>query len=179
MRKQASSLPLWVMALVFLAMVMLFFWPEVEPEKAQHLQGKSIGELSLLSLSRQPVLFTPEINKITILNLWATWCFPCREELPSLQRLADQLDASKYRVVGIAMDEDDHLVSEFLREQKVDYLNMLDVDGVEINTGLNVQALPSTLIINEQGVVVEVITGGREWDSVESLILIEKTAYKQ
>ncbi len=157
-------------------MMLLFFWPEDEPGSAEHLLGQTVVDLPLLDLKGEPVSYSPAEGKVTVLNLWATWCPPCREEMPSLQRLADELDSKKYQVVGIAMDHDDHLVREFLGERDVVFLNLLDATNDVINDTLLVQALPSTLILNEQGVVVDVILGGREWDSAESRSLIEKQA---
>ncbi len=176
MKSTFGKFPLWVLLASLVGMMLLFFWPEDEPESAGHLLGQVVVDLPLLDLNGKPVSYSPTKGKVTVLNLWATWCPPCREEMPSLQRLADHLDSEKYQVVGIAMDHDDHLVREFLSERNVVFLNLLDATNNVINDTLLVQALPSTLILNEHGVVVDVILGGREWDSAESRRLIEKQA---
>ncbi|VAW84127.1 Thiol:disulfide oxidoreductase TlpA, partial [hydrothermal vent metagenome] len=176
MKSTFGKLPLWMLLVSLVGMMLLFFWPEDEPDSAEHLLGQTVVDLPLLDLKGESVSYSPAEGKVTVLNLWATWCPPCREEMPSLQRLADDLDSEKYQVVGIAMDHDDHLVREFLGERDVIFLNLLDATNNVINDTLLVQALPSTLILNEQGVVVDVILGGREWDSAESRGLIEKQA---
>jgi len=171
--------PLLMLVATMVGMLLLFFWPESEPQQAVHLQGVKLSEYSLMNLDGQPVSYSPEKGKVIVLNLWATWCPPCREEMPSLQRLADKLDDATFQVVGIAMDSDDHLVREFLNDRQVHFLNMLDATDNVISGEFMVQALPSTLIVDQQGEVVEVITGGREWDSPELFEIIEKVGFVQ
>ncbi len=174
MKSDHSKLPLLVLIALIVGMLLLFFWPEKEPENADHLLGRTINDLPLMDLQGSAVSYSPIEGKITVLNLWATWCPPCREEMPSLQRLADDLPDDQYQLVGIAMDHDDHLVREFLAERNVVFSNLLDATEDVISQTLSVQGLPSTLIINEQGRVIAVIPGGREWDSRDSRELIEE-----
>ncbi|MCF6218592.1 MAG: TlpA family protein disulfide reductase [Gammaproteobacteria bacterium] len=174
MKSDHSKLPLWVLIALIVGMLLLFFWPEKEPENSDHLLGQTINDLPLMDLQGGAVSYSPVEGKVTVLNLWATWCPPCREEMPSLQRLADDLPDDQYQLVGIAMDHDDHLVREFLAERNVVFSNLLDATEDVITQTLSVQGLPSTLIINEQGRVIAVIPGGREWDSHDSRELIEE-----
>lgn len=174
-----NKTPLLMLLAVLVGMLALFFWPEFEPKSATHLEGVTLSEYRFMDVDGQPVNYKPERGKVIVLNLWATWCPPCREEMPSLQRLSDKLDKQLFQVVGIAMDHDDHLVKEFLHDRQVKFLNMLDATDNVISGQLKVEALPSTLIIDRQGAVVEVISGGREWDSPELYERIRKIALAQ
>jgi thiol-disulfide isomerase/thioredoxin len=136
--------------------------------------GQMLPVMALTSIEGESVEFSPASNVVTVLNVWGTWCPPCRQEMPSLQRLSEILDPDYFRVVGIAMDDDDHLVKEFLLERDVHFLNMLDVGSSVVMSTIKVESVPSTFIINPRGEVVEVILGGREWDQDEFVERIKK-----
>ncbi len=102
-------------------------------------------------------------GKVTILNVWATWCPPCRAELPSLQRLADSLDPSRFAVIGVSVDEDADFVREFLDEVAVSFPNYLDADRRVVEDELGVDSYPQTFLIGADGSVAERIVGVREW----------------
>ena len=174
-----GTLPLLLLGAVFIGMLLLFFWPTNEPQLADDLVGKNIARLAVYDLHGNAMSYTPAKGEVTVLNLWAPWCGPCREEMPSLQRLSNKLPDDLFKVVGIAMEADDHLVREFLAERNISFYNVLDASGEVISDQLKIQVLPSTLIIDPQGVVVEVVYGEREWDAPEWLNVIEKTALSQ
>ena len=114
-------------------------------------------------------------GKTVILNIWATWCAPCRAELPSLQRLSDRLDPERYAVVGLSTDEDPDYVREFLGEMGVRYPNYLDPKR-DITFGiLMIESYPQTLLIRPDGSIAETIIGARAWDRPEMIANIEST----
>lgn len=134
---------------------------------------------------RFPLLAFPDQNgkvisladyhgKVVILNVWATWCGPCRAEMPSLQRLADRLNPEKFVVIGISTDYDDHLVREFLLEQEVRFVNAIDKGAEVLNDRLDLLGLPTTVLIASNGTIRELIEGAREWDSPEMMDLIDE-----
>ncbi|KPJ87878.1 MAG: hypothetical protein AMJ53_17535 [Gammaproteobacteria bacterium SG8_11] len=108
-------------------------------------------------------------GKITVLNLWATWCGPCRHEMPSLDRLAGLLDETKFRVVGLSVDQDDHLVREFLIDRKIFFENYLDNHMRIANDQIGVRVFPSTFFIGADGRLLKVVEGWRYWDTMESI----------
>ena len=108
-------------------------------------------------------------GKLLILNVWATWCGPCRHEMPSLDRLAQKLDTNHYVVVGLSVDSDDHLVREFLIERKVGFSNYLDPTMAIATQVFGIRAFPSTLVFAPDGRLLEVIEGWREWDNLQMI----------
>lgn len=104
-------------------------------------------------------------GKWVILNVWATWCGPCRQELPSLQRLSDRLDATQWRVIGLALETDGHAVREYLAEKKIGYDNYLDAGAKIDQQVLGLVVLPATYVIGPDGRIREVVLGDRAWDS--------------
>jgi len=103
-------------------------------------------------------------GKTLLINFWATWCAPCRNEMPDLQRLSDSLDRDRFAVIGISIDEDSNLVREFLLEYGIRFANYQDREQ-RLATGLlGIQALPATFIVAADGAILSRVTGERAWD---------------
>ncbi len=116
------------------------------------------------------------MDKVVVVNVWGTWCAPCRKELPSLQRLSEALGAQDYAVVGIALDHDDHLVREYLRERGVGFENHLAEDVAQMQRDFGVKVVPSTFILAKGNIVARNIIGPREWDGPEMIAVIREVA---
>ena len=100
-------------------------------------------------------------DKIIVLNFWATWCEPCREEMPELSQLHDAYKDQNLVVLGVAVD-DMAAISEFNKETKVSYpLFAADMQGMEIASGLgnDKSVLPYTVIIKADGSVAKTYFG--------------------
>ena len=100
-------------------------------------------------------------GKIIVLNFWATWCAPCREEMPELSELNTEYKNKNVLVLGVAVDEL-NLVKEFSKESPVSYpLFAAENEGMELGSGLGNDkgVLPYTVIINADGSVVDTYFG--------------------
>lgn len=98
-----------------------------------------------------------------LVNFWATWCPPCRAEMPDLQALQHRLGARGLRVLGISVDEDANLVREFLLNYPVGFPVLLDSRRVLAEGLLRLNSYPTSCLVGRDGVVVEVIYGTRPW----------------
>ncbi|MGD8569317.1 MAG: TlpA disulfide reductase family protein [Gammaproteobacteria bacterium] len=127
--------------------------------------GQALPEINVQDLQGKPATLSLATGKVVILNVWATWCGPCRHELPSLERLAQTLDKDRFSVVGLSVDADDYVVREFLIERKVGFNNYRDPGMSVANDVFGVRAFPSTLVFSPSGQLLEVIEGWREWDT--------------
>ena len=134
-------------------------------------KGEIFPSMQLSDLQASPVS-VGQANKVRIINIWATWCGPCRHELPSLQRLSNKLDQSRFQVVGVSIDDDEHRVREYLNEKKIHYANFIDMDMSIANDILGVRIFPSTYLVRADGSIADIIEGWREWDSPEMLARI-------
>ncbi len=95
-----------------------------------------------------------ERGNVVFLNLWATWCGPCRYEIPELEKLHKDHGASRFKVVGVSVDEGgDQLVRDFVNEQKMTYPVALDPDG-RLAEMLETTILPTSIILDREGKVV-------------------------
>jgi len=112
-------------------------------------------------------------GRIVVLNLWATWCGPCRRELPSLDRLSLRLDATRFVVAGVAVDSDRIAVREYLLQSAIRFPNFVAADRREIEVALATRTLPQTLIIAADGSLIDRIEGARSWDSAAAIARIE------
>lgn len=138
--------------------------------------GERFPDLVVKDLKNKDVFLHFAGGKITVLNFWATWCGPCRHEMPSLDRLAQLLDDTKFRVVGVSVDQDRHLVREFLLDRKIYFENYLDDKMVATNDHIGIRAFPSTFLIGGDGRLLKIVEGWRYWDTMESLKEIKSLA---
>jgi thiol-disulfide isomerase/thioredoxin len=127
--------------------------------------GQTLPEVAVKDLHRKPATLALATGKVLVVNVWATWCGPCRHEMPSLDRLAQSLDPERFAVVGLSVDTDDHVVREFLIEREVGFENYMDPEMTIANSIFGIRAFPSTLIFGPNGRLLKVIERWREWDT--------------
>lgn len=128
----------------------------------------------LTRLSRpqsKPINTKPQLaGKTLVINYWATWCKPCRDEMPSLQRLSDQFTRQPFELVGISVDQDERLASEFLLQHDIRFLNLLDPKARQSETTLKITRFPLTLVVAPDARILARVEGAREW----SLALLQQ-----
>jgi thiol-disulfide isomerase/thioredoxin len=98
-----------------------------------------------------------------LVNFWATWCPPCRAEMPDLQALHLRLAPRGLRILGINVDDDANLAREFLLKNPVDFTILLDSQRALADQALRLDAYPMSFLVGRDGVIVEAITGIRPW----------------
>jgi thiol-disulfide isomerase/thioredoxin len=113
-------------------------------------------------------------GKVVLLNLWATWCAPCREEMPGLDKLQTELGSDKFQVVALAIDKAGVAgAKKFLADIKAEKLGVYaDPTGKE-GTTLKVIGMPTTILIDAEGREIGRLIGPAHWDSPEAKALIE------
>jgi thiol-disulfide isomerase/thioredoxin len=103
-------------------------------------------------------------GKVVVLNFWATWCDPCREEMPAMQRLQDKLAGRPFVVLAVAYGEGPPRINAFLKETPVRFTVLLDRD-TSAATAWKVKVLPTTLVIDPEQKVRFVAVGDVGWDT--------------
>lgn len=110
-------------------------------------------------------------GRVVVLNFWATWCVPCIDELPSLERL--QREMPSIVVVGISDDTDAAAYEQFLKTYQVDFLTVRD-PSFRIPRMYGTAKLPETYIIDRQGVVRRKFVSAQEWTTPEIVDYLSK-----
>lgn len=113
-------------------------------------------------------------GKPLLINVWASWCEPCRSEIGSLDRLSRRFGGKQFNVIGVSTDDDANAALAFTKQSKLSFKNYIDHNLVLENM-LGANTIPLTVLVDANGKIVQKIRGFQEWDSPESLLLIEKT----
>jgi thiol-disulfide isomerase/thioredoxin len=117
-------------------------------------------------------------GKVVVLNFWATWCGPCKEEMPSLARLQSHFEPGQLRVVTITTDVYPQGIKQFLDHLGIALPVLFDEDQ-EVSRLFRVRGLPTTLLIGRDGHAIGRAVGPRSWDSRESIALVREVLYQQ
>ena len=114
-------------------------------------------------------------GKVVLLNFWATWCAPCREEMPSLDALQAELGGDDFQVVAIAAGHNPApAIEKFLTEAKITNLPVLLDPRQGLARGMGVMGMPVTILIDRDGNEIARLIGGADWASEASKTLIRQ-----
>jgi cytochrome c biogenesis protein CcmG, thiol:disulfide interchange protein DsbE len=120
--------------------------------RASPLVGKSV-ELAAKTLDGRDVKLPAPGARVTVVDFWATWCEPCRAQLPELDRLASALREEGVQVYAISFDEDRAAVEEFVARTPVGFPVLWDKGGGTLAERLELTRLPTTVLLDDAGVV--------------------------
>ncbi|MGX1308310.1 thiol-disulfide isomerase/thioredoxin [Amorphus suaedae] len=137
-------------------------------------------DLSTLSFKNgdgKDVTIADFAGRTVLLNLWATWCPPCRAEMPSLDALEKRMGGGDFQVVAVSVDtKDDGRAQDFYRETGISSLDFFIEPTMKMFAALKKEGLalgmPTTLILDRQGCAAGVLSGPAEWDSPEAVGLV-------
>ncbi len=123
-------------------------------------------DFDLLNLAEQERSLADYRGRIVFLNFWATWCPPCVEEMPSMQRLADKFENDGLSMVAVNIQENPAAVRQFMDEHELSFEVLLDRQG-RAGQSYGVRGLPTTVILGRDGYVLGVKVGFALWDTEE------------
>jgi thiol-disulfide isomerase/thioredoxin len=135
-----------------------------------HGSPHEVPEFSFIDADGETRTLADWRGKLLLVNIWATWCAPCKEEMPALDRLEAKLGGENFAVLPISVDRGGLQKPQgFLEEINADNLPLLLDETARLNFKLEVMGLPATLIIDEQGREIARMIGPAEWDSPEAI----------
>lgn len=144
-----------------------------QPVAKGGLVGQAAPDFTLTDMQGQKVTLSQFRGKVVILNFWATWCPPCREEMPSMERLYRNLESQGLVLLAVNIEKNGKdAVSQFLQKRPYTFPILLDDESVVQNT-YKVFRFPESFIIDRNGVVVERVIGGRNWLSGATFKVID------
>ena len=122
--------------------------------------------LKLLNIDDEIVDLKTLKGKVVIINFWATWCPPCRREMPSLQKLYNKIKNKDIVILAVDVGEDADKVDDYLSNisPEITFMSLLDSNS-QAMSDWKVMGLPSTFVVNKKGQVVLKAIGGREFDN--------------
>ena len=127
-------------------------------------KGNKAADFSLKDLSGKTVKLSDYKGKVVLLNFWASWCPPCREEMPSIQKLYARMKGKKFSILAVSVDRGgENSVRRFIKEAGYEFKILLDPEG-EAASRYSVGGIPATFIIDKKGEIVDKIIGAYQWD---------------
>jgi thiol-disulfide isomerase/thioredoxin len=131
-------------------------------------------DVSVVSLVNGSTLKLSELKgKVVLLNFWATWCPPCREEIPSMIKLNRLMIGKPFQMVAVSIDEGGKpAIESFFKETGFSLPTYLDESGASVKS-YGITGVPESFIIDKQGVLVKKIIGGFSWDSPGAVSFLE------
>ncbi len=112
-------------------------------------------------------------DKVVIVNLWATWCGPCRVEMPGFEKLYRRFRSEGLTILGVSLDKDaDDKVEKFVDDHDLSFPILLDDRG-EVEKRYSTFTIPSTYVIDRTGRIVAVVDGAKNWESQETFDAIQ------
>ncbi len=166
------------------AIVLLVFWLSA---MSANVFAKTPDAVEVGSLLREAPLygFAGDFRKLSelrgkplIINVWASWCGPCRAEMGSLDRLSRRFGGKQFNIIGVSTDDDAGAAAAFLARSKVTFDNYHD-RNLLLEKMLGADTIPLTILVDAQGRVLKKVHGSREWDNAESVELISRTFRKK
>ncbi len=136
--------------------------------------GSYLREARLDGLNGQPSSFANYQGKPLVINIWASWCGPCRAEMGSLQRLASRYNGKQFNIIGISTDDYRERANTFIDKTEISFENYLD-NNLLLENMLGANTIPLTLLVNADGKVLLKVRGAYEWDNPEIVEAIGKT----
>jgi peroxiredoxin len=134
-------------------------------QKTRIKKGVSAPDFSLPDLEGKMVSLSDLKGKIVFLNIWATWCPPCVEEMPSMEKLYKVMENEKFQILAVSVDADGaKAVKPFVEKHKLSFPVLTDTKGT-IRALYQTTGVPETIIIDKNGIVVEKVIGPRDWAS--------------
>jgi len=142
------------------------------PEGIIKLDGSKAPALVLKDTDGNTYDITQTHGKWRIVHFWASWCGPCRREMPTVQRMAEQLADSPVDIVLVNTAETDDVVFNFLGVVAPDLSTLMDRDGL-VTENWQPRGLPASFFVSPNGTLEYIALGGRQWDKPEYLNFVK------
>ena len=145
--------------------------PGVDTEKSA--VGFKAPAFTVRNLKGNRVQLADHKGKVVILNLWATWCGPCRVEMPGLENLYRRYRSEGLEILAVSLDKgSSDKVQTFADQYRLSFPVLLDSDG-QVESRYHTLTIPTTYVIDKNGMVVAEVDGAKNWESEETFKAVE------
>lgn len=164
--------------LLLIALCLLFFTSEgfaqpPSPFSVDKLIGQKAPDFRLKDINGKEVSLSSFKGKVVLLNFWATWCPPCKAEMPSMNKLYEKLKSRGFVVIAVSTDKRPDEPKDFIANNPVGFPVLLDNDLKVSRNSYKAFMLPTTFLIDRKGVIAEKYFGEQEWMEPEIIKGIE------
>lgn len=151
---------------VYVSLKLAGLFPPAAPRRIIEV-GQQAPDFTFPGLDGRSVSLSDYRGKVVLLNIWATWCPPCVEEMPSMQRLYQTLKDEPFEILAVSVDaRGKEAVGPFMQKYKLTFPALLDTEG-SIRNLYGATGIPESFIIDQQGILVKKIIGPLTWDGAE------------
>ena len=169
-----SWLPLFSITLI-VALVIAITFSNVE---AKEKQQRLASNFTLKNLEGEDVSLSQFRGKYLLINFWATWCAPCKIEMPSLEKLYRQFKSDNFDMIGISNDMfGARVVRPYIKATNLTFPLLLDQRMI-VSRQFGIVSLPTTILIDPQGIIIGVLQGAEDWSDPETLLYFKNLLKK-
>jgi peroxiredoxin len=166
-----------VVRVLLLLVVAGFLYMLLRPASGGPIVGETTPDFQLSDLDGRTLHLSGYRGKIVVLNFWATWCAPCLEEMPSLDRFAEQFVPKGVAVLAVSVDDDEQALRQFVAKNQLKMTVLRDPDR-KISSSYQTFKYPETYILDRQGRFVQKVIGGANWNGPEIVSFFEQLLSK-
>jgi cytochrome c biogenesis protein CcmG, thiol:disulfide interchange protein DsbE len=170
-QQQWSLVAATVMTLAFGVVLAIKIRPEIElvgpGSRVPAVQATNVR-------TGRPASLADYAGKVVLLNVWATWCDPCRLEMPSIERLSERLAGTDFRVVAVSVDKDDPAAVRRFADRLGLHFDILQDRSGAIQSTLQTTGVPESFVIDRDGVIIKKVIGAAQWDAPVNETLIRR-----
>lgn len=160
-------------ALLLLALTLALPLNAQEFPLTRHEEPREVAAFTFEDAEGQEIGLDAFAGKTVLLNLWATWCVPCREEMPALDNLQAAMGGEDFQVVPLSLDRASLAkIQGFYQETALQHLPIYHDQRNTAGRVLRAPGLPTTLLLNGEGQEIARVLGPAEWDSEEAMAAI-------
>ncbi len=159
-------------------LLLLFTLPACTKEEKPALEGNPAPEFALKDLSGRELKLADLRGKVVLLNFWATWCPPCREEIPSMMQLNQAMAGKRFQMVAVSIDEGGKDAVEAYFKQSGNVLPALLDTNQAVAKRYGLTGVQETFVIDTKGVILKKVVGGMNWNDPEVIKYLTDAAAK-
>ena len=138
--------------------------------------GDDAPDFTLPALEGSRISLRDPGSHVIVVNFWATWCPPCVEETPSLERFAEEMQAYGVRVIGVSVDEDEAALRKFVSEAQLSFPIARDPERT-VATRYGTSKFPETYIVDSEGRIAEKLIGPINWQDPRIIDRVKDLAH--
>ena len=140
------------------------------PKQSHPATRRPAPDFTLSGLDGKTVRLTDYKGKVVLLNIWATWCPSCVEEMPSMEKLYKELRGEHFEILGVSIDESGaKAVAPFMQKYKLSFPTLVDPGGRAVQSLYRITGVPESFLVDKEGNIAQVIIGPTDWATPEAI----------